>query len=75
MKKQDSFITLLLIVISDLLIGCAIPREESEEKSPAEDDIGCTLHWEGETEKFIINAQEGIRLNDLESGSTTATYH
>jgi len=72
MKKQDSLITLLLIVISDLLIGCAIPQEESEEKPQAEDDIGCTLHWEGETEKFIINAQEGIRLNDLESGSTTA---
>lgn len=61
-----------MIVVCNLLGGCAIPPEDLKENSSSEEDMSYSLIWKGETKKFIINAKEGIRLNNLESGSTKA---
>lgn len=72
MKQHHSSFLFLMIATYYLLNGCTIPTEELKGESPAENDISCSITWKGETGKFIINSKEGIRLNNLVSGSTKA---
>ena len=50
---------------------CSLPTDDDEEVN-AKDDITSSLPWNGETEKFTINAKEGVHLNDPDESAGTA---
>lgn len=62
MKTHKAFASIQLLVI--LLLGCSVPADEETQTVIEEDVISAQLPWEGETDKFTLNAKEGIRLND-----------
>lgn len=61
MKHCGAF-TLLILFISTLY-SCSVPGDEENEETE-KDDFTFQLSWTGETDKFTINAKEGIHLND-----------
>lgn len=63
-----TFLCFFSIILS---YSCSIPPDdESEELEP--DNSTSELPWSGETDKFTINAKEGIRLNDPQEDAGTA---
>lgn len=63
-----TFLCFFSIILST---SCSIPPDdESEELEP--DYSTAELPWSGETEKFTINAKEGIHLNDPHEDAGTA---
>lgn len=67
MKTHKTF-TLLILFIS-IFYSCSAPGDEEESEK---DDFTSQLSWTGETEKFVINAKEGIHLNDPQEDNGTA---
>lgn len=69
--KTLIFISLSLFVL--LFQSCSLPADDEAAENPeGEDTITSELPWEGETDKFTINAKEGIRLNDPQEDAGTA---
>lgn len=66
-------VLLLFSFIAIISQSCSLPADdEQEERLEEEDTVTSELLWEGETAKFIINAKEGIRLNDPQEDAGTA---
>ena len=60
MKTCSTFAILSLLI--SLFQSCSLPSD-AEEEEDGKDDFTFELPWSGETDKFTINAKEGIRLN------------
>lgn len=59
--KTYRAITHLSLIIG-ICISCSLPPDDEEDAGA--DDYTSELPWSGNTDKFIINSEEGIRLND-----------
>lgn len=71
MKVYQAFAFLSIFII--LFYNCSLPADdEKKEDSEGEDTTTSELPWEGETDKFTINAKEGIHLNDPQEDAGTA---
>ena len=71
MKIYQAFAFLSIFII--LFYNCSLPTDDKEKgDSEGEDTVTSELPWEGETDKFTINAKEGIHLNDLQEDAGTA---
>lgn len=65
-----------LSVFISVFYSCSLPADEEEEVESGDDSATSGLAWEGETEKFTINAKEGVHLNDPQedAGSAYVTF-
>lgn len=65
-----------LSVFISVFYSCSLPADEEEEGGSGDDSATSCLAWEGETEKFTINAKEGVHLNDPQedAGSAYVTF-
>lgn len=58
-----------------IFYSCSLPADEEDEKEDKEEereDFTSNLPWNGETEKFTINAKEGVHLDDPDESAGTA---
>ncbi len=55
-----------------MLCGCVTKFDDEENEGITGDDQTAFLAWEGETEKFTVNEEGGIRLNDPSGEAGTA---
>ena len=65
--KVCTFLSFFII----LLYSCALPPDDEKENLEP-DNSTSELPWTGETDKFTINAKEGVHLNDPQEDAGTA---
>lgn len=65
--KVCTFLSFFII----LLYSCALPPDD-EKEGLEPDNSTSELPWTGETDKFTINAKEGVHLNDPQEDAGTA---
>lgn len=65
---------LLLSLFMTLIYSCSLPADDEEKETYLEEEDNATaeLPWEGETDKFTINAKEGVRLDAPQENGGTA---
>lgn len=70
MRICKVFTFLCLSIIS--FYSCSLPADDEEGEGSGEDNATSELPWEGEIDKFTINAKEGVHLNDPQEDAGTA---
>ncbi|MDR0891177.1 MAG: lamin tail domain-containing protein [Mediterranea sp.] len=70
MKANKTWTAICLLMA--LLNGCSVPLDEDDEASVGDDPTVDGRVWNGQTEKFSINAKEGVHLNDPQGEGGTA---
>ena len=65
---------LLSSLFMTLIYSCSLPADDEEKETYLEEEDNATakLPWEGETDKFTINAKEGVRLDAPQEDGGTA---
>lgn len=70
MRIYKAFLLLSLFITA--IHSCSLPADDEEKGDFEEDNLTSELPWEGETDKFTINAKEGVHLNAPEETAGTA---
>lgn len=64
-------VSVLLCFFISTFFSCSLPADDEENGASGEDYATSELPWEGEIDKFTINAKEGVHLDDpLEDAGT-----
>lgn len=64
-------VSALLCFFISISFSCSLPADDEEDGASGEDYATSELPWEGEVDKFTINAKEGVHLDDpLEDAGT-----
>lgn len=64
--------SVLLCFFISICYSCSLPADEEEDGASGEDYATSELPWEGEIDKFTINAKEGVHLDDPQEDAGTA---
>lgn len=65
-------ISALLCFFISISFSCSLPADDEEDGASGEDYATSELPWEGEIDKFTINAKEGVHLDDPQEDAGTA---
>lgn len=64
-------VSALLCFFISISFSCSLPADDEEDGASGDDYATSELPWEGEVDKFTINAKEGVHLDDpLEDAGT-----
>lgn len=65
-------VSALLCFFISISFSCSLPADDEEDGASSEDYATSELPWEGEIDKFTINAKEGVHLDDPQEDAGTA---
>lgn len=65
-------VSAFLCFFISISFSCSLPADDEEDGASGEDYATSELPWEGEIDKFTINAKEGVHLDDPQEDAGTA---